>query len=102
MRILLIEDEKKTSAFLAKGLRESGFTADVTGDGETGFAAPPDDVERFARYLTQLLIDDELRTRLSRRCREIALAEYSIASQVRRYLELFKQLSPCQDQAVPI
>jgi two-component system copper resistance phosphate regulon response regulator CusR len=37
MRILLIEDEKKTAAFLAKGLRESGFTVDVTGDGETGF-----------------------------------------------------------------
>ena len=36
MRILLIEDEKKTAAFLAKGLRESGFTVDVTGDGETG------------------------------------------------------------------
>ena len=37
MRILLIEDEKKTAAFLAKGLRESGYTVDVTGDGETGF-----------------------------------------------------------------
>jgi two-component system copper resistance phosphate regulon response regulator CusR len=37
MRILLIEDEKKTAAFLAKGLRESGFKVDVTGDGETGF-----------------------------------------------------------------
>src|SRR3982074_1836328 len=36
MRILLIEDEKKTAAFLARGLRESGFTVDVTGDGETG------------------------------------------------------------------
>ena len=38
MRILLIEDEKKTAAFLAKGLRESRFTVDVAGDGETGFA----------------------------------------------------------------
>jgi two-component system copper resistance phosphate regulon response regulator CusR len=36
MRILLIEDEKKTAAFLAKGLREGGFTVDVAGDGETG------------------------------------------------------------------
>ncbi|HMJ64031.1 MAG TPA: DNA-binding response regulator, partial [Candidatus Binatia bacterium] len=25
MRILVIEDEKKTAAFLAKGLREAGF-----------------------------------------------------------------------------
>src|ERR1700756_116240 len=36
MRILVIEDEKKTAAFLAKGLREAGFAADVACDGETG------------------------------------------------------------------
>jgi len=36
MRVLLIEDEEKTSAFLAKGLREGGFTVDVAGDGEIG------------------------------------------------------------------
>jgi two-component system, OmpR family, copper resistance phosphate regulon response regulator CusR len=36
MRILLIEDEEKTSAFLAKGLREAGFTADVANDGAAG------------------------------------------------------------------
>ena len=35
MRILLIEDEKKTAAFLTKGLREDGFTVDVAKDGET-------------------------------------------------------------------
>jgi two-component system, OmpR family, copper resistance phosphate regulon response regulator CusR len=36
MRILVIEDEKKTAAFLAKGLREAGFSVDVAPDGETG------------------------------------------------------------------
>ncbi len=36
MRILVIEDEKKTAAFLAKGLREDGFSVDVAKDGETG------------------------------------------------------------------
>lgn len=36
MRILLIEDEKKTAAFLAKGLREAGFIVDVARDGEKG------------------------------------------------------------------
>ena len=36
MRILVIEDEKKTAAFLAKGLREGGFTVDIAKDGETG------------------------------------------------------------------
>src|SRR6266511_2621711 len=36
MRILVIEDEKKTAAFLAKGLREAGFAVGVAHDGETG------------------------------------------------------------------
>ena len=36
MRILVIEDEKKTAAFLAKGFREADFDVDVAPDGETG------------------------------------------------------------------
>jgi two-component system, OmpR family, copper resistance phosphate regulon response regulator CusR len=36
MRILLIEDEKKTAAFLAKGLREAGFIVETARDGESG------------------------------------------------------------------
>jgi two-component system, OmpR family, copper resistance phosphate regulon response regulator CusR len=36
MRILVVEDEKKTAAFLAKGLREAGFAVEVAPDGETG------------------------------------------------------------------
>src|SRR5712692_3830292 len=39
MRILLIEDERKTAGFLTKGLREAGFTVDVARDGEAGFEA---------------------------------------------------------------
>jgi two-component system copper resistance phosphate regulon response regulator CusR len=36
MRILVIEDEKKTAAFMAKGLREASFAVDLARDGETG------------------------------------------------------------------
>lgn len=36
MRVLLIEDKKKTAAFLAKGLQEDGLTVEVAYDGETG------------------------------------------------------------------
>ncbi|MEP6808893.1 MAG: heavy metal response regulator transcription factor [Chthoniobacterales bacterium] len=36
MRILLIEDERKTAAFLEKGLVEAGFSVDVARDGITG------------------------------------------------------------------
>lgn len=51
MRILLIEDEKKTVAFLAKGLREAGYTVDTAEDGETGLQ-----MARATRY--DLLIVD--------------------------------------------
>src|SRR2546426_3164259 len=36
MRILVVEDERKTAAFLAKGLREAGFPVDLAREGETG------------------------------------------------------------------
>ena len=51
MRILLIEDEKKTVAFLAKGLGEGGFTVNVASDGEASLK-----LARAARY--DLLIVD--------------------------------------------
>jgi two-component system copper resistance phosphate regulon response regulator CusR len=53
MRILLIEDEKKTQAFLAKGLREAGFDVEIAGDGETGLK-----LARATRH--ELLIVDVL------------------------------------------
>ena len=36
MRILVIEDEKKTAFFVERGLREGGFVVDLTNDGEKG------------------------------------------------------------------
>lgn len=36
MRILLIEDEKKTAAFIAKGLEEEGYSVECARDGERG------------------------------------------------------------------
>lgn len=36
MRVLIIEDEPKTAATLAKGLREKLFAVDIAGDGDDG------------------------------------------------------------------
>jgi two-component system copper resistance phosphate regulon response regulator CusR len=36
MRILVIEDEKKTAHYLGKGLTENGFTVDVSREGDEG------------------------------------------------------------------
>jgi two-component system copper resistance phosphate regulon response regulator CusR len=36
VKILIVEDERKTAAYLRKGLSESGFTVDIAADGEEG------------------------------------------------------------------
>jgi two-component system copper resistance phosphate regulon response regulator CusR len=36
MRILVVEDEKKTASYLRKGLREHGFVTEVASTGEDG------------------------------------------------------------------
>ena len=36
MKILVVEDEKKSASYLRKGLSENGFIVDVAGEGETG------------------------------------------------------------------
>ena len=38
MRILIVEDEKKTAAYLKKGLSENGFVVDIA----LRFPDPPD------------------------------------------------------------
>jgi two-component system copper resistance phosphate regulon response regulator CusR len=36
MKLLVVEDDPKTAAFLVKGLAENGFSVDAAGDGERG------------------------------------------------------------------
>ncbi len=38
MRLLVIEDDRETAQFLQKALKESGHTADLASDGETGLS----------------------------------------------------------------
>ncbi len=38
MRVLVIEDDAEAAQFVAKGLRESGWTVDLAGDGAQGLA----------------------------------------------------------------
>jgi two-component system OmpR family response regulator len=39
MRLLLVEDDTKTAAFIVKGLKQSGYAVDHVSDGETGLHA---------------------------------------------------------------
>ena len=51
MRILLIEDEKKTAAFIAKGLEEEDYSVEVARDGEAGLQLA------LATHFDLLLVD---------------------------------------------
>ncbi len=39
MRILVVEDDKKTASFIAKALKEEGFVVDILADGDEALAA---------------------------------------------------------------
>ena len=41
MRILIVEDEKKTASFIRKALQVEGFAVDVCGNGEDGVDDEP-------------------------------------------------------------
>ena len=43
MRVLVIEDEKETAAFLKKSLKESGHSCELAHDGETGLSIAQND-----------------------------------------------------------
>ncbi len=46
MNVLIVEDEPRIASFVERGLKAEGFTVQVAGDGETGFAlACSDDVD---------------------------------------------------------
>ena len=37
MKVLLVEDDRKISAFVQKGLKEQGFVVDACDDGDDGY-----------------------------------------------------------------
>lgn len=72
MRVLVIEDDRETAHFLQKSLKESGHSADVAGDGETGLAMAQGGaydiliVDRMLPRLDGLSVVKTLRTEGSR------------------------------------
>src|SRR6478672_2044225 len=57
MRILLIEDERKTVRFLAKGLREDGFIVDIAMDGDTGLELA--DQTRYDLFIVDVMLPEK-------------------------------------------
>jgi glycosyltransferase involved in cell wall biosynthesis len=71
---------------------DRGGVTEVVRHFETGYQTPFGSVEELSRGLETLLADEELLTRLSQRCREVAEAEYPVELQVRRYVDLYEEV----------
>jgi glycosyltransferase involved in cell wall biosynthesis len=61
-------------------------------DGETGYLIPAGDYQAMASRIHQLLLDDELRTKMGKRCREVVAAEYDLEKQAKKYLEWYEEI----------
>jgi glycosyltransferase involved in cell wall biosynthesis len=69
-----------------------GAVPDLVRSGLTGYLANPWDIGDYCNGIVELLEDESQHALMSRRCREIALKEYSIELMVQRYIKLYQQL----------
>jgi len=69
-----------------------GGIPDMIRQGETGLLAPPEDVRALREAIVAVLTDEQFRARLSAHCRRVAVAEYDIEVQARRYAALYETL----------
>lgn len=72
-----------------------GGTPEMVRHMETGYLARYKDAQDMAHGLDFILGNGDARERMRQRCREIALAEYSLDLQARRYLDLYEQAIAC-------
>ena len=69
-----------------------GGVPDLVRHNITGYLAKPEDIQDFSNGIVQLLEDDQLRQTMSKNCRVIAISEYSLELQAKRYIELYEQV----------
>jgi glycosyltransferase involved in cell wall biosynthesis len=73
---------------------KTGGMIDLVRPGLTGHLAKLEDSQDLARGLVELLEDDAARAAMSQQCRKIAVEEYSLDLQIRRHIDLYRQV--CQ------
>lgn len=69
-----------------------GGISDLVRPGETGVLVPPNEIEHFANSIENLFNDSTLLQKMRERCREIAVREYDVMTQAKRYKSLYKKL----------
>lgn len=69
-----------------------GGVPDIARQKITGLLAEPGDVEEFRAHIIELLENNALRSEMRQQCRKIALEEYSIDLQAKRYIQLYREV----------
>ena len=69
-----------------------GGAVDYVRPGVSGYLARPEESDDLRAGIEQLLADDALRLKLGQQAREMVVREYSLATEVQNYVELFHTL----------
>jgi len=69
-----------------------GGVPDMVRPDITGYLAEPESISGLKEGIIKLLEDEDLRNVMSRNCRQIAVDEYSLDLQSKRYINLYKKL----------
>ncbi|PIG93294.1 glycosyltransferase family 4 protein [Gloeocapsopsis sp. IPPAS B-1203] len=69
-----------------------GGVPDLVRPGITGYLAKPENAQDLCDGIVYLLEEQNLREQMRHNCRAIALSEYPLELQAKRYLELYNQL----------
>ncbi|MFX1238962.1 MAG: glycosyltransferase family 4 protein [Promethearchaeota archaeon] len=70
-----------------------GGVPELVRHGVTGYLARSEDTQDLAQAILKLFEDNELRKRMSHNCRKLAIEEYSIELQSKRYIEMALKIS---------
>jgi glycosyltransferase involved in cell wall biosynthesis len=95
-----LEDNLPLTALeaLACGIPTIAFSAggmpDVVRDGATGTLVPAGDVQALRSAIASLLGDPQRRARMAEESRRVAVQEYELDVQARRYVELYESILP--------
>ena len=82
--------EAMASGIPVVGTRIGGL-ADTIVHGETGYHIEPGNVKQLSRYLSELLMDEKLRRKMSRVAREIAVERFDDMAIVRTVERLYRE-----------
>jgi glycosyltransferase involved in cell wall biosynthesis len=69
-----------------------GGVPDLVRPGITGYLAEAENPQDLCRGIVELLEDEALRVSMGKNCREIAVQEYPLELQARRYVDLYQKV----------